>query len=313
MKLQNKKIFVAGHNGLVGAALCRRLAATGCEILTADRQTLDLQQQGAVENWFAAHRPAMVILAAARVGGIAANKAAPADFIADNLAIQNNVITTAHRHDVEKLLFLGSSCIYPKDAPQPLAEKYLLTGPLEPTNDAYAVAKIAGVMLCRSYHRQYGRNYIAAMPCNLYGPGDRYDAQRAHVIPALIAKLDKAARQNRRHITLWGTGTPLREFLYVDDLADALIFMMENYHEETPLNIGSGQEISIAALAQKIAAIVGYKGEISFDPTHPDGVQRKLLDSSRLKNLGWRGPQTNLDHGLMQAYQDFRQRVKYAD
>lgn len=306
--LRHKKIFVAGHNGLVGAALVRRLAREDAVILTVPRAQLDLRRQDDVRHWFAANRPDGVVLAAARVGGIGANMNAPAAFIADNLQIQNNVILAAHEYGVEKLLFLGSSCIYPRNAPQPIAESALLTGPLEPTNDAYAVAKIAGLTLCRALRQQYGRDFITVMPCNLYGPGDRYDAEGSHVIPALILKCHAARQSGQSAITLWGTGTPLREFMYSDDLADALVHALRHYSAPEPLNIGSGQEISIAALAEKVATAVGYQGAINFDPAQPDGVPRKLLDAGRLHALGWRGPLTPLATGLARSYDDYCRR-----
>lgn len=312
LTLRHKKIYVAGHAGLVGAALCRRLAAEDCVVLTAPRAVLDLRDAAAVGAWFARHKPDIVIMAAARVGGIAANAALPVDFLHDNLAMTVNVIHAAHVHDVEKLLFLGSSCIYPRDAAQPIREEALLSGPLEPTNEAYALAKIAGVKLCESYRRQYKRDFITAMPCNLYGPGDRYDAAGSHVIPALLLKMREAARSGADSVTLWGTGRALREFMYVDDLADALVFLLRHYNGEGPINVGSGAEISIAALAQAIAAVTGFTGRIDFDSLHPDGTPRKIMDSSRLRALGWDRAPLPLAEGLVRAYADFTGRARDA-
>ncbi|MBU0799425.1 MAG: GDP-L-fucose synthase [Alphaproteobacteria bacterium] len=310
--MQNKKIFVAGHRGLVGAALLRRLAREDCQLMTVPRNNLDLRRQDVVAQWFAANKPDIVILAAARVGGIGANAAFPADFIADNLAIQSNVIQAAHDYDVQKLLFLGSSCIYPRDVAQPIQEDALLSGPLEPTNEPYALAKIAGLKMCQAFRRQYQRDFISAMPCNLYGPGDRYDVAGSHVIPALLLKMHQAAQQRAPHVDLWGTGTPLREFMYVDDLADALIFLLQHYSDGMPVNVGSGDEISIADLAKQIAQVTGYKGAIHFDPAMPDGTPRKVLDCTRLRSVGWNPPLTPLSAGLAQSYDDFQARMRDA-
>lgn len=285
--LKNKTIFVAGHNGLVGSALCRRLEQEDCTLLTANKDTLDLRDQGAVQKWMSANKPDAVIMAAAKVGGIGANIDAPAEFLFDNLMIEANVIHSAYECGVEKLLFLGSSCIYPKDAPQPMKEEYVLSGALEPTNEAYAIAKIAGIKLCQTYRKQYGCDFISAMPCNLYGPQDTFDTENSHVIPALILKMHHAKNEGAGRVKLWGSGTPLREFLYVDDLADGLVFMMKNYSGDAPLNIGSGEEISIKELAVMIAEIVGFDGEIIFDSDKPDGVSRKLLCSKRLNEKKW--------------------------
>ena len=306
--LRNKRIWVAGHNGLVGGAVARRLRREDCEILSVDKSVLDLRRQAEVEAWVDQNRPDAIVLAAARVGGIKANSDFPADFIYDNLAIETNVIHAAHKAGVKKLLFLGSSCIYPKDAAQPIREEALLSASLEPTNEWYAVAKIAGIKLCQAYRRQHDCDFISAMPCNLYGPGDTYDAQRSHVIPALIMKMHAAKDQGAQSTELWGTGTPLREFLYVDDLADALVFLLENYSAEEPVNVGSGADISIAALAAEIAAATDYVGGISFNPAYPDGVMRKLLDSSRLRAMGW-NPRTILRDGLAAACADYRERI----
>jgi GDP-L-fucose synthase len=305
--LRNRKIWVAGHNGLVGGAVARRLLRENCEVLTADRGELDLRRQADVEGWMDQKRPDAIILAAAKVGGIKANSDFPADFIYDNLAIETNVIHAAYKAGVKKLLFLGSSCIYPKDAAQPVSEDVLLSAPLEPTNEWYAVAKIAGIKLCQAYRRQHGCDFISAMPCNIYGPGDTYDAARSHVIPATILKMHRALESGARSVEIWGTGKPLREFLYVDDLADALVFLLERYSEEKPINVGSGSEISIAGLAAEVAAASSYKGAITFNPLYPDGVARKLMDSSRLRALGWQ-PKTSLPDGLAAACADCRER-----
>jgi GDP-L-fucose synthase len=300
------KIYVAGHRGLVGSAILRRLrSAHYSEIMTRDRTQLDLRDRAAVEQFFSAERPEYVFLAAARVGGILANSTYPAGFIHDNLEIQTHVIDAAYRHGVRKLLFLGSSCIYPKHAPQPLKEEYLLTGPLEPTNEAYAVAKIAGLMMCKAYRRQHGFNAIAVMPANLYGPGDNFDLQNSHVIPGLIRKMVEARQSKARDVVVWGTGRPRREFLYVDDLADACVFLMGAYEEPEAVNIGTGVDISIGELAELIADIIGFSGEIRFDPTKPDGTPRKLLDVERLKAMGWTAD-TQLREGVKMTYQWYR-------
>jgi GDP-L-fucose synthase len=300
--LRNRRIWVAGHNGLVGRALVRRLGREDCAILTADRARLDLRRQQDVEAWIRDNRPDAIILAAATVGGIEANRTRPAEFIYDNIMIAANVIDAAAKVGVEKLLFLGSSCIYPRDAAQPMAEDDLLTGVLEPTNEFYALAKISGIKLCQSYRRQHGCDFISAMPCNLYGPGDRYDAVRSHVIPALMMKFH-AARKNRiAATTLWGTGTPLREFLHAGDLAEALVLMLREYEGEVPLNIGSGEEISIRDLAVMIAGVTGYEGSIHFDSSKPDGAPRKLLESGGIRGLGWT-PCISLRAGLEEIYE----------
>lgn len=299
--LAGKRIWVAGHRGMVGAALCRRLAGTGCEIVTAPRSALDLRRQAAVEDWLAATRPDAVIMAAARVGGIAANAGRPAEFLYDNLTIETNIIHGAARAGVAKLLFLGSSCTYPRSAAQPIGEDALLSGPLEPTNEWYAVAKIAGLKLCQAYRRQYGCDFITAQPNNLYGPGDHFDAEGGHVIPALMLKLHRARLDGRRQVALWGSGTPLREFLHVDDGADALVFLLEHYSDEAPINIGGGEELSIRALAERIAAAVGYEGAFAQLFDKPDGMPRKLLDGRRLAALGWRA-KIDLTTGLRDTY-----------
>jgi GDP-L-fucose synthase len=295
-------IFVAGHRGLVGSALVRRLQAAGFdELLLRSRFELDLSDGAAVNEFFAEQRPQYVFLAAAKVGGIVANDTFPADFIRENLAIQLNVIDAAHRHGAEKLLFLGSSCVYPKHAPQPMKEEYLLTGPLEPTNDAYAIAKIAGIKMCESYRRQYGSRFISVMPTNLYGPHDNFDLETSHVLPALIRRFHEAKETGAASVTLWGTGTPRREFLHVDDLADACVHLMLSYDDGDLVNIGWGEDISIRELAEMVARVVGYDGEVAWDASKPDGTPRKLLDTSRLKALGWT-PRIGLEEGVRGTY-----------
>lgn len=302
---EDSRIFVAGHRGLVGAAIVRRLRADGfAQLLTRGSAELDLRNQAIVETFFQAERPEYVFLAAARVGGILANDSYPADFIRDNLQIQTNVIDAAYRSGVKKLLFLGSSCIYPKHAPQPILESSLLTGPLEPTNEWYAIAKIAGLKMCQAYRRQYGFNAIAAMPTNLYGPGDNFDLQNSHVLPALIWKFHDARVRNASEAVVWGTGAPRREFLHVDDLADACVFLMQRYEGEEPVNVGCGEDVSIRELAQLVRRTVGFSGELRFDTSKPDGTPRKLLDVSRLNALGWT-PKVGLRDGLAATYQWF--------
>lgn len=295
--LRNKRVWIAGHNGLVGRALLGHEGFRDSRILTVGRSDLDLRHQEDVQRWMRDHQPEIVIIAAATVGGIGANRDRPAEFLYDNLMIAANIIHASAKTGVEKLLYLGSSCIYPRDAAQPIGEETLLSGPLEPSNEFYALAKIAGVKLCQSYRRQYGCDFIAAMPCNLYGEGDRFDAMQSHVIPALILKLERARRDHAPFVTLWGTGTPLREFLYAGDLAAALVLMLEKYSGETALNIGSGEEVTIAALSGMVAERVGYRGEIRFDMTGPDGVRRKVVESSKIRALGW-APETKLAEGL---------------
>lgn len=296
------KVYVAGHRGLVGSALVRRLDREGfSRVVTRTRQELDLTDRHAVVRFFEEERPEYVFLAAARVGGIWANATRPAEFIAENLAIALNVIDAAYRSGVKKLLYLGSSCIYPKFAPQPIREEFLLTGKLEPTNEAYAVAKIAGIELCRAYNRQYGTRFISVMPTNLYGPDDNFDLETSHVLPALIRKFHEAKEAGALEVVVWGTGSPRREFLHVDDLADACVFLMRRYEGSEILNIGWGVDISIAELAELVREVVGYRGRIRFDPSKPDGTPRKLLDVSRLKALGWR-PRIGLREGIEQTY-----------
>jgi GDP-L-fucose synthase len=299
--LRGKKIFIAGHNGMVGAALARRLAGMECEILSVRREVLDLREQAATLGWISAQKPDVVVMAAARVGGILANQNFPADFIYDNLMIEANVIHASYLADVEKLLFLGSSCIYPAEAHQPILEEALLTGALAPTNEAYAVAKIAGIKMCQAYRAQHGCDFISAMPCNLYGPGDTFDMRRSHVIPALMLKAHAAVEGNVKTLGVWGTGAPRREFLHADDLADALVFLLENYSDAMPVNIGAGYDVSIAALTKAIAEVAGFRGRLTFDASKPDGVLRKLMDSSRIRKAGWQ-PQIDLKTGLTQTY-----------
>jgi GDP-L-fucose synthase len=302
---RDARIFIAGHRGLVGSAIVRRLERDGfSRLLLQTRAELDLKDAAAVEAFFGRQKPEFVFLAAATVGGILANDVRPAEFIADNLRVQTNVIDAAHRHGVRKLLFLGSSCIYPKFAPQPLREEYLLTGPLEPTNEWYAIAKIAGLKMCQAYRRQYGFDAISAMPTNLYGPGDNFSLQSSHVLPALIRKCHEAQAANGP-LVVWGSGRPRREFLHVDDLADALLFMMEQYSAESPLNVGTGVDVSIAELAELVASVVGFRGPIEYDSAKPDGTPRKLLDVSRLGAVGWQSRIT-LDAGVRSTYDWFR-------
>lgn len=301
--LEGKKVFVAGHKGMVGAAVVRRLQSEECDVITADRAGLDLTRQDAVERWMAGHKPDAVFLAAAKVGGIYANNTYRADFIYQNLAIQNNVIHAAYLNGVEKLLFLGSSCIYPRNAPQPIAEDALLTGPLEPTNEPYAIAKIAGIKMCESYRRQYGCDFISVMPTNLYGPGDNYDPDSAHVPAAFLRRFHEARKEGLDRVDIWGSGKPLREFLHVDDLADACVFLMQHHSDEAFINVGSGREISIQDFAHLVARTVGFKGEIGNDLSRPDGTPRKLLDCTKLRNLGWT-PRIDLETGLREVYRN---------
>ena len=306
--LDGKRIWVAGHDGMVGSALVRRLAAESCEVVTVGRAELDLRRQADVEAWLGEARPDAVFLAAATVGGILANDTRPAEFLYDNIAMETNVIEAAWRSGVEKLMLLGSACIYPRLAPQPIAEDAILTGPLEPTNEWYAIAKIAGIKLCQAYRRQYGADFISAMPNNVYGPGDRFDAEMGHVIPALMLKIHRAAVDGGGPVQVWGSGTPRREFLYVDDLADALVFLMRRYSGAEHVNIGTGTDITIAELARMIAGVVGYDGELAFDRSKPDGMPRKLLDCSRLLGMGWHAT-TELEDGLAATYAWYRERM----
>lgn len=299
--LWGKRVWVAGHRGMVGSAVVRRLAGEGCVVLTCDRSRVDLCNQGAVAAWVTAAKPDAIIVAAAKVGGIMANSQYPAEFIYDNVTIAFNIIHSAWLSGVEKLLYLGSSCIYPRLAPQPIRESALLTGPLEPTNQWYAVAKIAGIMLCQAYRQQYGCNFISAMPTNLYGPGDNFDLQSSHVLPALLAKFHHAVADALPAVEIWGTGTALREFLHVDDLADALVFLIKHYSDDSHINVGYGEDISIRDLASLIAGIVGFDGAQVFDTTKPDGTPRKLIDSSAIRAMGW-APKIDLRDGLRQTY-----------
>ena len=303
--VHGKRVYVAGHRGMVGSALVRRLAREGCQILTATRGEVDLRNQQAVDRWFDEHRPDVVFLAAARVGGIYANNAQPGDFLYDNLALQTNLIEAARRVQVAKLLFFGSSCIYPRLAPQPMPESCLLTGSLEPTNQWYAIAKIAGLKLCEAYRRQYGCDFISVMPTNLYGPGDNFDPLTSHVLAALIVKIDDAVRCGHDRVVIWGTGTPRREFLHVDDLADAAVFLIKNWSSDEHINIGAGQDLSVAELARTIGRIIGFEGNFVFDPSKPDGTPRKLLDVAKLNALGWRY-RTDLESGIRQTYDWYR-------
>jgi len=302
--LRGRRVWVAGHRGMVGEALVRRLGSEDCEVLTVSRAQLDLRRQEAVERWIATAKPDAIIIAAATVGGILANDTRPAEFIYDNLAIATNLIEASFRRDVGKLLFLSSSCAYPREAPQPMTEDVLLTGPLEPTNQWYAIAKIAGMKLAQAYRRQYGADFISVMPTNLYGRGDNYHPDHSHVPAALIRRFHEAKIARAPSVTVWGTGKPRREFLYVDDLADACIFLLKHYSGEEAVNIGSGAEVTIADFTTLVAEVVGYRGEIVFDRSRPDGAPRKLLDSSKLTGLGWRA-KTPLREGLSEAYRDF--------
>lgn len=303
-ELSGKRIYVAGHQGMVGAALVRRLNELGMKPMTAARRDVDLRDQSTVKEWFAANKPDVVFVAAATVGGILANSTRPAEFIYDNLVIETNLIDAAHRNDTERLIFLGSSCIYPKHAPQPIREDSLLSGPLEPTNQWYAIAKIAGIKLAQAYREQYGRRYISVMPTNLYGRGDNFNLSNAHVIPALMRKAHEAKLTRARSLTVWGTGEVRREFLLVDDLADALVFLAEHYDSPDPINVGVGSDVTIRELAELICKVVGFDGELTNDTSKPDGTPRKLLDVSRINALGWRA-KTSLEDGLRQTYDWF--------
>src|SRR6516225_2420808 len=307
-----RSVYVAGHRGLVGSSVVRDLKRHGyTEIITRTHQELDLCDRDAVHRFLKSARPALVLVAAAKVGGIKANNDFPVEFLLENLQIQNNLVSGSFEHGVQKLLFLGSSCIYPKFAPQPIKETALLTGPLEPTNEAYAIAKIAGIKLCQAYARQYGANFISAMPTNLYGPGDNFDLQTSHVLPALIRKVHEAKLQNRREVVIWGTGTPRRELLHTHDLADALRFLLENYDSPQIINVGCGYDITIRELALLVAKVVGINAKLVFDTSKPDGTPRKLLDTSRLRQLGWQ-PRITLEDGVRDAYQWFLRNFREA-
>jgi len=299
--LNGKRVWVAGHRGMVGSAIVRRLASENCTVLKATHAELDLTRQADVEAWMAREKPEAIFVASAVVGGILANSTRPVDFLTNNLLIQTNIIDTAHKLGVEKLIFLGSSCIYPRMAPQPMPESVLLTGPLEPTNQWYAIAKISGIMQCRAYRQQYGRDYISAMPTNLYGPGDNYDLQGSHVLPALMVKAHRAKLAGDAEMVVWGSGQPRREFLYVDDLADACVFLLKTYSGDEHVNVGYGSDVTIGEVAQIVADTVGFKGKLVFDTSKPDGMPKKLVDSGKLNALGWK-PTTELKAGIAKAY-----------
>jgi GDP-L-fucose synthase len=299
--LKGKRVLVAGHMGMAGSAIVRRLGRENCEILKADRGEVDMLRQKDVEDWLASVSPDVLFVAAAKVGGIHANSTRPAEFLYENLAIETHLIHSAWRTGVKKLLFLGSSCIYPREAPQPMKEEMLLTGLLEPTNEAYAIAKIAGIKLCQAYRRQYGCDYISAMPTNLYGPGDRYDLLAGHVVAAMIMKIHAAKKAGDKTVTLWGTGTPRREFLFTEDLADGLVFMMKRYSDYGHLNLGTGVDITIRELADTVAKVAGWSGEFAYDRTKPDGMPRKVMDVGRMTALGWTAP-TRFEEGIKAAY-----------
>jgi GDP-L-fucose synthase len=304
-ELTGKRVYVAGHRGMVGSALSRRLVREDVQLVTTERSEVDLRNQAAVFDWFAKARPQVIFLAAAKVGGIVANDTLRAEFIYDNIAIAANVIQAAYQSGAEKLMFLGSSCIYPKLAAQPLREDMVLTGPLEPTNEPYAIAKIAGIKMAEAYRSQYGSDFISVMPTNLYGPGDNYHPEYSHVVAALIRRFHEAKVSGRKSVVVWGSGTPRREFLYVDDMADACVHLMKTYSSAELINIGTGEDITIAEFARVVAGVVGYHGEITFDTSRPDGTPRKLLDVSRLTKLGWRA-QTSLEDGVKLAYKAYR-------
>ena len=309
--LRGRRVWVAGHRGMVGSAIVRRLANEGCEVLTASRQDADLRDPQGTLRWMKAKAPDVVFVAAAKVGGILENSRRPAEFIFDNLAIETSIIGAAQEIGVKKLLFLGSSCVYPKMAAQPIAEEALLSGPLEPTNDWYAIAKIAGLKLCQAYRRQYGSSFISCMPTNLYGPHDNFDLQSSHVLPALLRKIHEAKLAGAQEVPIWGSGQPRREFLHVDDLADACVFLMRNFDGDLPLNVGTGSDIAIAELAALIAEVVGYRGSFAYDRSKPDGTPRKLLDVSRLSELGWRA-KIDLRDGIAATYRWYLDSAKAA-
>lgn len=302
--LTGKRVWVAGHRGMVGGAVVRRLATEGCEVITAGRETVDLMRQSEVEAFLANTKPDAIVMAAAKVGGILANDTRPAEFLYDNLMIEANIIAAAHANDVEKFLFLGSSCIYPKLADQPITEDSLLTGPLEPTNEWYAIAKIAGIKLAQAYRKQYGRDYISAMPTNLYGPGDNFDLQSSHVMPALIRKAHTAKVNGDKQVVVWGTGSPRREFLHADDCADALVFLLKNYSGHEHVNVGSGEDLTILELTELVCRVVGFEGEIVHDLGKPDGTPRKLMSADKLQGMGWE-PSIALQNGVAETYQWF--------
>jgi GDP-L-fucose synthase len=303
-----ERIWVAGHRGMVGSAITRQLRAQGRNVLTVDRSILDLRQQNEVEFWLRANQPTAIIFAAARVGGIIANSTYPADFIYDNLTIQTNVIHGAHKAGVDRLVFLGSSCIYPKFAEQPIKESSLLTGPLEPTNEWYAIAKISGIMTCQAYRKQHGRHYISVMPCNLYGPNDNFNLETSHVLPALMRKFHEAKVAGADKVVVWGTGTPLREFLHVDDLAKGVVYCLDNYDEYEHINCGAGFDLSIRELAETVGRVVGYEGDLVFDTSKPDGTPRKIMDSSRMRALGWK-PEISFEDGIASTYRWYLENI----
>ncbi|ATQ70396.1 MULTISPECIES: GDP-L-fucose synthase [Methylosinus] len=309
--MREERIWVAGHRGMVGSALTRLLRAQGRNVITVDRSILDLRSQPEVEFWLRASQPTAILFAAAKVGGILANSRYPADFIYDNLTIQSNVIHGAHKAGVERLVFLGSSCIYPKFAEQPIREDSLLTGALEPTNEWYAIAKIAGIMTCQAYRRQHGRRYISVMPCNLYGPNDNFDLETSHVLPALMRKLHEAKLSRAREVVVWGTGTPLREFLHVDDLARGVVHCLDHYDDYPHINCGAGSEVAIREIAETMARVVGFDGRLVFDTTKPDGTPRKIMDSSRIRALGW-APEISLENGLAATYRWYLETIAAA-
>lgn len=302
--LRGKRVWVAGHTGMVGSAIVRRLASENCEVLTVDRQECDLTRQAEVDRWIQRTRPDAVFLAAAKVGGIQANDTRPAEFLYDNMMIEANIIHASHRTSVEKLCFLGSSCIYPKFAAQPITEDTLLTGPLEATNEWYAIAKIAGVKLCQAYRKQYGRDFISAMPTNLYGPGDNYDLSSSHVVPALIRKAHEAKMSGSASMEIWGTGSPRREFLHVDDCADAVVFLMKSYSDAEHVNVGSGEDVTIEEVARLIMKVTSFHGDLTKDVSKPDGTPRKLMSAARLRSMGW-SPRIDLETGLRSSYEEW--------
>ena len=304
ISLKNKKVFVAGHNGLVGQALCERLESEYCKVLTVNKKKLDLRDYNKTNKWLKTQKPDYIFIAAARVGGILENSSFPADFIYDNLSIAKNLIHLSYKNNVKKLLYLGSSCIYPKFAKQPISESSLLDGALEPTNEWYAIAKIAGLKLCKAYALQYKCNFISAMPTNLYGPGDNFDVNSGHVLPGLINKIHNATKLNKKNVIIWGTGKPKREFLFVDDLADALVFLMKKYNQNQHINVGSGNEVSILNLAKTISQVIGFKGKFIFDKSKPDGTPRKLINSKKINSLGWKS-KTNLLDGIKLTYESY--------
>jgi GDP-L-fucose synthase len=309
--LAGKRVWVAGHRGMVGSAVARRLAFERCEVITAERSEVNLTRQAEVEAWLKNARADAIVVAAAKVGGILANDTQPAEFLYQNLMIEANIVEAAHRFDVNRLLFLGSSCIYPKFAPQPITEDALLTGPLEPSNEAYAIAKIAGIKLCQAYRKQYGRDYISAMPTNLYGPGDNFDLNTGHVLPALIRKAHEAKSQGLRELTIWGSGTPRREFLHVDDCADALVHLLKVYSGNEHVNVGSGEDLTIRELSELVARVVGYSGRIVTDLSKPDGTPRKLMSGARLAGFGWKA-RKGLEAGIRETYQWYLNELAHA-